>query len=248
MQLREAMEDFKLDEIPFRAEQIGRVEEVFKNYKKFQVAPNLILTGVTGSGKTFCLQKLLLRYPGEHIFISASKKKRSNQILSLISGEDIRRVDTILEKTIERIKKEKKIIIIDELNKLEDLKTFFDDINTIYRETEVPIILITNNPLLIETMPEDARLTLFFEKVGFKPYDAHQLGEICQRIVSRLPPELIKGMGEATISLICARAAKSGSARRAIDLLRKCILNQRFDESEIDSLIEKEEYLNLETF
>ena len=248
MQLTQLMENFEVENILFREYHLDKIEHVFNNYKEFGVSTNLMICGVTGSGKTLCLKKIIQKHPSEHIYISAGLKKRSNQILSLISKVNIRNSEVLIEKTIEELKKEKKVIVIDELNKVQDAKIFFDDLNTIYRETGVPIILITNNPLLMNSMAEDARLTLLFSRIDFRAYNSLELIEICKQRVSLLPKEMVKGIEESTIPKICAYAGKSGSARRALGLLRKCILAGKFSQEEVDALVKNEEYISLQTF
>lgn len=248
MQLRELMEDFNVPEILFRDWHTQKIEESFNHFKKFGVATNLSLCGVTGSGKTMCLTNVMKRHPSEYIYVSASMKKRTNQVLSLISGKNVRSSEVLLENTVNKIKLEQKILIIDELNKLEDPKTLFDDLNTIYRESGVPIIVITNNPLIMNNINDDARLTLLFSRVDFRPYHALELRNICTQRLGLLPKELVKRVDEFLVEKICAYAAKSGSARRALGLLRKCIIEQRFDQEELDSIVKEEDYLSLQSY
>ena len=75
------------------------------------------------------------------------------------------------------LKKTPKVLIIDEVNNLKDDREVFQlfgHLNTIYRETRVPIIVITNNRNIRNMMPDDARKTLLFEIIEFPAYKADE--------------------------------------------------------------------------
>lgn len=248
MTLQVLMDDFVPGKLLVRKEQSEMIETIFSRYAEREpISQNAIIVGVTGAGKTFTLAQIMAKYPN-HIYISAATKKKSNQIISSISGINIRRIDILLEKTINYLKEEKKILIVDELNKLQDTKTFFDDMNTIFRETKIPIILVTNNPLVVDNMAEDARNTLFFKKIIFTKYTSDDLREICMQRIRLLPLKLQSKMNEYSLGKICAIACKAGSARKALNLVRGCYLDDKFSLDFIDSLEKQEEILDFKTF
>lgn len=250
MMLHEAFIDLSGEEkLLFRDEQFKIIENTFKCYenKDDPSAFNLLLIGVTGAGKTLTLNRVLAKYPN-HKYISAATQKRTNQILSLISGVDVRRADIILNEAVASLKNNNQVLVIDELNRLEDPKEFFGDLNTIFRETHVPIILVTNNPFITQSMEEDARNTLFLESVVFTRYGLGELREICLQRIGLLSIELQNKMEEGTLNYICTAAAKLGSARRALDRVRRCYQQREFDVNSAMNMDKNQECLNLPTF
>lgn len=248
MTLQVLMDNSPVEELLIREEQSDMIEKVFKKYESEEsISINLVLIGVTGAGKTFTLNQIISKYPN-HIYISAATKKKSNQIISLISGINVRRTDILLEKTIDFLKKSKKVLIVDELNRIQDPRTFFDDMNTIFRETNIPIIVITNNPLVVDNMEEDARNTLFLKKVIFTKYTTLDLKEICLQRIKLLPGDLPGKIGDGVLNYICALAARAGSARKALNLVRGCYIDKKFDMKHVASLEEQEEILDFKTF
>lgn len=243
------MDGLELPKLMFRNEQKEKIERVFKCYED-QEDPstlNIILIGVTGAGKTFTLNRVLSAHPN-HIYVSAATEKKSNQIIALISGINIREQDRVLKETIAKLREEKKVLVIDELNRLEDPKEFFRDLNTIFREANIPIILATNNPFVTEAMEEDARNTLFLENVIFTRYGPGELREICLQRLRLLPNELADKMDEGTLNYICASASQAGSARRALNRVRRCYLDDKFTIEHAIELDKQQENLNLLSF
>ena len=242
-------EVINIDTLLFRQEQEKTIEKTFDCYenKEDPAAFNLVLIGVTGAGKTFTIKRILANHPN-HIYISAATKKRTNQIISMISGVDIKTPNGILSETIAYLKKSKKVLIIDELNRLEDPKEFFGDLNTIFRETQIPIILITNNPFVTSKMEEDARNTLFLAKVVFTRYSVGELRGICLQRIKLLSPELQNKMEEGTLNYICGSAANLGSARRVLDRVRRCYQEDNFTVEHARKLDDQQECLDMLTF
>ena len=149
-------------------------------------------------------------------------------------------IERALSEGIIKFQRNPKIIIIDEINKLKngtEIKILFDLLNTFYRETECPIILITNKRGLVGLMPDDARLTLMFERIDFNPYDALQLKDIVEeRLKSiKLKKPSIE-IPEGRVAYICSVAHKDmdGSARSTLRVIKKCLLNNDFSNETIE--------------
>jgi len=143
----------------------------------------------------------------------------------------------LLNNFIESLINRPKILIFDEVNKVYNLVDFFNTLNTIYRATNVPIILISNKINLLDSMPEDARLTLFFQRMVFKPYSPQELKSIGTQRLKLLPfnPEF----PEDSLAYICAKCADSGSARQLLYLIQMCLSQKNYSYEFIDT-IEKE--------
>ena len=57
--IRELTESFDPKKVLHRKEQIKIIDAVFKNFNKFGMASNLLIQGVTGSGKTTTVTKVM---------------------------------------------------------------------------------------------------------------------------------------------------------------------------------------------
>ncbi len=240
MSLNQFIDVYQPEKIYHREEQISKLSLLFQNFLNFQFASNVMLLGVTGSGKTTILKKVIKEYDN-CLYISANQSKTSFKILKDLNLSENTQFSEVIKDIINYLKANPKIIVIDELNKVTDIPTFFDDLNTIYRETNVPIILATNNQTILGQIPEDAKLTLFFDKIRLPAYNSHELYDIAKGRISQLPEELQEEISETSLRYICAISAKQGSARVMLDLLRRCIISHNFSEDFIDKLTKEDE-------
>lgn len=232
----------------FRESQIEEIEKCIKNFIKFKVGANKILVGASGTGKTATI-KHLMNKNDNCIYISASDEKTSNRILRQICPKKIKTIDKVIKNLKQELTDNPKVLIIDEINKVNRIHELFDDLNTIYRETQVPIILITNRRDLIEKMPDDAKKTLFFSRVEFFPYDAIQLKEIVKDRLNLIPEDLVKSIPEGFLEYICARAnQEGGSARIALDMTMRSIMEQNFTYEFIDKFLLEKQKSDFETW
>ena len=147
-------------------------------------------------------------------------------------------VESTLTEGIKKFKNYPKIIVIDEVNKLKngaELKDFFDNLNTIYRETSCPIIIITNQRGIIGLMPQDARLTLLFEKIKFNSYNALELKDIVEDRVKIIQEKYKIEIPDGRLEYICAVAGKEmdGSARAVLRIVQRSIIKDDFSDEAI---------------
>lgn len=232
--VKELTEYFLPEKILYREEQIKQIKKVFDTFNNFQIGSNLIIRGVTGSGKTTVIKKVM---NGEKnvLFASGSTTITSFKTLKALFDIKCLTIEKLITEAINKLKKNPRILVIDELNKIREIKELFNILNTIYRETNCPIILISNDLTLVNEIPEDARLTLFFEKVDFPAYNAIELKGIIQdrlNLIKRDLPEIPEG----ALEFICAIAGKEGSARVALNITMKCILSDDFSHEYIESV------------
>ena len=235
-------ENFIPDKILHREEQIQEIEKVFKNFSN-----NLLLMGNSGSGKTSSIKFLMKKFYGRYIYVSALKT--SMRTLKELSGLKYRDYGDIFNEFTDQLINNPKIIIIDELNKIKDISDMFDYLNAIYRKTNSPIILISNDPQTIGKMPNDAKLTLFLQRVTFNSYDANELYSIA---IDRLKMiNIEEKFPEASLRYICAKVASTdNSARDVLFLVFKCIVENDFSPDFIDSLgkkMQEEDWTNWTT-
>ncbi len=238
------MEFYEPEKILHRSKQIKKIKEFFNNFEKFGVAENLLCQGVSGSGKTLIINNILKTQEGKYIYVDGAEIKSTFKILRILFDVNYNNLERVLGEGIRKLKENPKVLVIDEIQKIEDLERFFDCLNVIYRKTGSPMILISNKIDLISQMPDDARLTLFFERNTFRSYNAVELKDI---INSRLKLIKIKNMEipEGAVNLICAEGSKEGSARITLNLMRKCILKNKFDYQNILKFKEEIEDENL---
>lgn len=214
------------DKIFHRDSQIEKIKQTFEHFKQFGQfsADNLIILGVTGSGKTVTVTKIIGQ-ENNCMFLSGKDTKTSFKTIKKLTDGKSNAFDIVLADAINNLKENPKIIIIDELNYIKDVNNLFNDLNTIYRATGVPIILITNNRVLLSQMPEDAIKTLFFKRVEFPSYNANELYDILKDRLDKY------NIPENALRYICAIGSKDGSARIIMRLTKECIKSNDYSEN-----------------
>ncbi len=241
--LKELMEHYNPDNILHRDVQIKSIRDIFKNFKKNGIASNILIMGVTGSGKTTSIKKVVDE-ENNNYFGSGSITKTSFRTLRAMFDLNCNTNERLLNEIISKLKINPKILIIDEVNRIEDIPAMFNSLNTIYRETGCPVILITNKRTIFDDMPNDARLTLLFDKIEFPSYNALELYDIIKNRID-LIQEKIPNVPKGSLRKICAIAGKESSARIVLSITLKCILADDFSEKYIDKIrdnLEKEDW------
>lgn len=240
--IRQLTESFEPKKVFHRDSQIKTIDAVFKNFKKFGMASNILIQGVTGSGKTTIISKTIHdnKKNGDEsvLFVSGADTKTTFKTLRALFDINSSTSERLMAEGIKMLKENPKILIIDEVNKIRDHTDLFDNLNTIYRKTQCPIIIITNKRTIIDNMPEDARLTLLFDKVEFPSYNAIEINDIISDRLKQI--ENIK-VPKYALQKISAYAGKQGSARVALQIVMKCVLANNYKEEYVDKVA-----LNLE--
>lgn len=253
MILRELTEFYKPENILHRDKQLEEIQKVFKNFKEFGMGSNLLIQGFSGAGKTASINKILEAENGDFIFVSAAENKTSYKLLKSLFDLNFNTLERTLTEGIKNLKENPKIIIIDEINKLKngaEIKDLFDNLNTIYRGTGCPIILITNTRGIIGLMARDAQLTLLFEKVEFKPYTSEQVFDILlartgllkDKINVKIPLEFLGAVAD----VVCREM--DSSVRMALRIIQRCLLNNDFSDEALQKVIENLEAENWKDF
>jgi Cdc6-like AAA superfamily ATPase len=230
-------EDYIPTSFPHREEQLDEIEKVFKQYAEFGDGDNLFLSGDTGSGKTS-----LIRYTKEKydncLYVNAKQLNTARKIFMDLTGKKNRTVSDLYADFVIKIKSQPRVLIIDEIHEIKDLQNFLSFLNLLYRDTHIPIIIITNNFNFISLLPDDARLTLNFSRVDFFSYDALQLADIIKQRISPLEDKN-NPFPEEALSYICGLAVNkySGSARTAIFLVKKCMKNKTYSQEFINKVL-----------
>lgn len=232
------------EKVLFRDEQILTINKSFEDFKQFGKGDNLLITGRSGSGKTATLKSIVKTHNGFFNYISGSNYKTLGSILRGLFNISQRNVTNLIHLSITRLNEKPQCLIIDEVDKIKDLKEFIDTLNHIYRETGVPIIIATNNLQFIKTLPEDAKMTFFFKPIHFSPYTVQELSGI---LTNRLGLAEIQ-LPEDKVLLISAIAGKDGSARLLLDTAYKCIKDNNFNLDFIKECMRFYEDSELRTF
>lgn len=230
--LRVLTEFYEPRKILHRDKQIEEIRRIFKNFQQFRYGENAIILGVTGSGKTATINKVM-NEEDNHLFISIAHTKTTHRTLKALFDLTYNTQDKLVAEAIKKLKKEPKILILDELNKCKDPQNLFNDLNTIYRNTGCPIIIISNKRTLIEEIPEDAKKTLMFNKIDFPSYNSLELFDILKNRLDMLEDKTVPKISEGSLRQICAVGGKEGSARIVLTITLKCIMANDFSEQYI---------------
>lgn len=237
-------DDYLPEEVLHREEQMKVIRDIFKNFKKMGMGTNMLILGVTGSGKTTIIKKVI-KEENNAIYISCSETQTPFKTIKKIFNLNISTHEQLLSRTIEELKKQPKILVIDEIDKIKNFSQLMNDLNTIYRKTMTPIIILTPKRDVLSQMPIDARKTLFFEKITLPSYNAVELQDILRSRINAMKLEL--KIEEGTINFISAIASKQGSARVLMNITLKCLQKNNFTQKFIESIyksIMKEDWID----
>lgn len=230
--IEELSEEYLPEIILHRDEQLNQIKEIFQNFKKNKIGTNAIIFGVTGSGKTTIIKKII-KDEGNAIYVSCDETNTAFKTIKSFLNINSKTLQEVLQLTIKELKKSPKIIILDEVDKVsraEEFSKLMSNLNTIYRKTMIPIILITLRRDIISLMKSDVRKTLFFDKINLPSYNAIELKDILQSRIKNLKLELDEG----TIMYISALAGQQGSARLLMNMALRCLQKDNFSKDFIE--------------
>lgn len=211
--------------ILFREEQIEEVKKIFESFKKDFRPKNRIISGGTGTAKTTLIKKICEDYSeSDYIYLSCAgyttSKRTFRSLLPSVKS---------FQKIIDYLNNNRKILIFDEINKISNITEFFDDLNTLYRGSLCPVVLITNRADLFRKMPDDAYQTLNFQKIMFNPYNAIEFTEIINERIKEIKESgNKKEIPEGSIEFLSALLCSDGSIRRAFEILEYCYEDNNF--------------------
>jgi len=245
--IEELSDEYIPKEVLHREEQMSQIRDIFRNFKKNKTGTNLLLFGCTGSGKTTIIKKII-KEENNSIYISCDETGTSYKTLKSFFNLNEKTHQKLLERTIKELKKNPKIIVLDEIDKIsraEDFTKLMANLNTIYRKTMVPIILITLKRDILTNMKSDVRKTLLPEKINLPSYNAVELRDILTSRLENLKLDL--KIDEGVINYISALSARQGSARILMNIILRCIQKNTFSHDfieEVYSNIIKEDWMD----
>jgi len=234
--------DYVPDVLPHREGEIKKLAEILVVSAKGEKPSNVLLYGLTGTGKTvvskYVVKKLVEKASSigsnlGYAYVNTRKLDTPYKVLaSIASSLGLRipytglAISEVYRKYINALENWSglHIVILDELDYFvkrngDDLLYKLLRINEDLSKSRVSIIGITNNLYFVENLDPRVRSSLGEEEIFFPPYNAEQLYTILkQRAEKAFHPGVID---DSVISYCAALAAReNGDARRALDLLR----------------------------
>ncbi|MGA3296919.1 MAG: AAA family ATPase [Candidatus Bathyarchaeia archaeon] len=238
-------EDYTPPKLVVRDKQVTQIKQTMDNFIKNGIAPNLLLTGVTGSGKTATLQYVLNDYNKKsYTFVRCKQMKGIKEVLAYIGNMKPltrQRAPELLPKVIENLKKERKAIVLDDVTVIPSWVELLGYMDGIYRAVQSPVIVTTNMFRFLDNLPDDVRHTLLFFRVDFPAYNALELFRIIKDRVKLSGTKIPDG----SLRLIGALASDVGSARDALVMTRTGIelgKTKEIDIQELHRTIEEQTY------
>jgi len=232
-------EFYEPEKLLHRETQIQFLNNLFSRHRNTNYAPNIFIRGKTGTGKSETIKHVLKQQDnGRFVYVSGNATNTATKTLRALTDCSYSTPDRIIQYTIDELRRHRKVLIIDEVDKIKTQKELFNALNTIYRGTRVPIIIVSNKFRLLENLPDDARRTLLFQFLEFDPYNAQELHDILSDRLPLMPPEVAKQIPESAIRYICAKGAREGdgSARTTLGVIFDCLISRNFEQKYIDRL------------
>jgi Cdc6-like AAA superfamily ATPase len=230
-----------------RDKQVKQTEDTIGNFVRNGISSNLLLQGVTGSGKTSTLAFVLRKYDKRlYTFVRCKKQKGVKDVLAQIGNLHTlarQRAPELLPKVIENLQKDRKVVILDDVTQVASWQELMNYLDGIYRAVQTPIFVTTNVFQFLDKLPEDVRHTLLFFRVDFGAYNVQELFSIVKDRVdlsgAKIPVSALK--------LIAALTTDMGSARDALTMTRTAIQLGKTTEEEIKEMkrtLEEQTYLD----
>ncbi|WP_440060279.1 Cdc6/Cdc18 family protein [Thermogladius sp. 4427co] len=230
------------DDLPHRENEIRRLAEILVVALKGERPSNVLLYGLTGTGKTavarYVVKRLIEKANSigakiEEGYVNTRKLDTTYRVVSAIASSIGLRVpptglaiSEVYRRYINALDNwgGTHIVILDEIDYYvrregDDLLYKLVRINEELKNSRVALIGITNDINFVESLDPRVRSSLGEVEIVFPPYNAEQLFDILkQRAEKAFYPGVIE---DGVISFCAALAAREhGDARRALDLLR----------------------------
>jgi len=218
--------DYQPKIVLHREAQQRRIVESIKPLFQRRNGKNLIISGQPGVGKTVCLKHVLDELKQETddihcVYINCWKKDSAFKML-LQMCEDVeyawvhnKSYDELIGKVIETINKKSAVIVLDEADKLTDLKLVYTLLDDLFRKT---IIMITNNKEFLVNLDTRVKSRLMPEFLEFNPYNKSQVKDILnERIKYAFIPGVIE---DKVVEAVAEKSFEAGDVRFGLKLLR----------------------------
>ena len=228
--------------LPHREDEIRKLAEILIVSLKGERPSNVLIYGLTGTGKTavakYVVKRLVEKAPSfnakiGYAYVNTRKVDTTYRVLAAVAsslGLKIPVTGIAISEVYRRYINGLEnwaglhIVILDEIDYYvrregDDLLYKLVRINEELVNARVVLVGITNDINFVETLDPRIRSSLGEEEIVFPPYNAEQLLDILkQRAEKAFQPGVIEHSVLAYCAAIAAR--EHGDARRALDLLR----------------------------
>jgi len=234
------------ERLPHRDEQINTLVDILGVALEGHAPKNIMVYGMTGSGKTVTVKYILKKLEEKAseigalvrgIYVNCEVVDTSYRVLQTIANNLISEweeripptglpTDEVYTKLIEILEKYGGIVVValDEIDRLvkksgDSVIYMLTRINESLKHSKLSLIGIANDINFIDLLDVRVRSSLVHEKVLFPPYNARQLEDILR---DRAKIAFYEGVLEPSVIPFCAAASarEYGDARVALDLLR----------------------------
>ena len=236
---------FVPENFPHRETYLKDIAKVLAPALRCERPSNVFIYGKTGTGKTLCVKHVILKIekvaklkniPIKIISINCKLKRVADTeyrvLLEILREFGITKKDTghstnELYKELYKIldfEKQIVILVLDEIDWLiskagDGILYNFTRINTELKLSEVSLVGITNDLIIMDTIDSRVKSSLCEEDIVFPPYNALQIQDILeQRAEDAFLPNVLDFEVIPKCSAYTAR--EHGDARRALELLR----------------------------
>jgi len=234
--------DYIPDRLPHREEQIKRVGTILVSALEGVRPNNILIYGLTGTGKTAVTLYVLHRLAAKaaeigarfkYAYVNTRKTDTTYRILAEVARSLGLRIPytglaiaEVYRRYIEALENWRGIhvVVLDEVDYYvrkhgDDLLYKLVRINEELKYSRVSLIGITNDINFVENLDPRVRSSLGEEEIVFPPYNAEQLEDI---LWERAKKAFYPGVISLDVIKYCAALAarEHGDARRALDLLR----------------------------
>jgi archaeal cell division control protein 6 len=187
---------------------------------------NLFIVGIPGIGKSVCLKHVLRELNSETdeihtIFINCWKKDSPFKVVNQICEElgftwtHNKSYEELLSKALELLNKKSAVIVLDEVDRLTDLKVIYSLLEDVFRRS---LILITNHKEFLINLDTRIKSRLAASSLEFYPYKLSQVYDILQQ---RKDFAFVKDVfDQEAFDLVVNVAFDSRDMRKGLNLLK----------------------------
>lgn len=213
--------------VPYRENEQFRIAGCIKPLFAGRNGRNIIITGTPGIGKTVACKKVLQELSEETdeiipIFLNcwhrSTSYKLALEICALIGYKFIhnKRTEELFAEIEKTLNKKAVVLVFDEADKAEDYDIFYWALENIYKKT---MIMITNQPSLVNEIDSRIKSRLVPEVMEFKPYNKEETkGIMKQRTEYAFFPNVVE---DEAFNLLADKAYEMHDIRTGLYLLRE---------------------------
>lgn len=218
--------DYQPQLVPHRENHKQTIARCIKPLFSKRTGKNLFIVGKPGLGKTVCIKHVLREVNQQTdeiltIYINCWKNDTPFKIILKIceslgfTWTHNKSYDELLKKVLEIINKKSCVLVLDEIDRLNDLKVVYTLLEDVFRQT---MILITNHPSFIVNLDSRIKSRLAADSLEFEAYSQSQIFDILKQ---RKDFAFVKGVWNSeAFDLIVRKTFESGDIRKGLSLLK----------------------------